>query len=134
MRTRTADGKFQKLTGELGMKEGDEQRRTCEKFEQSPEKLINEAGFSLGRELSLVGPVKSGIERELRVISVGPNPRMVRCEYWELESRRVCVVNVRNNRKWLKGMRFKMVEPKDETAFLNPWVYVGVQPRRKGRW
>ena len=111
-----------------------EQQRTCAKFEPRGENIINEAGISLGRELSLAGPVRSGIERELRVIGVGPNPRMVRCEYWELESRRVCVVNVRNNRKWLKGMKFLMLEPADEVAFLNPWNYVGNQPRRKGRW
>ena len=97
--------------------------------------IVNEAGRRISQELGIVErPESKGIERELRVIGVGPNPRMVRCEYWELESRRTCVVNVRNNRKWLKGMRLVMEEPSGEEAFLNPWEYEGKQPRRKGRW
>jgi len=77
---------------------------------------------------------KKGIERRLRVIRVGPNPRMVVCEYWELASRRVCVVNVRVNRKWKKGMELVMEEPREELAYRTPWLYVGKQPRRIGKW
>lgn len=74
------------------------------------------------------------VERELKVIRVGPNPRVVVCEYWELESRRTCVVNVRDNRKFFKGMRFVMEEPAKELEYLKPWVFEGRLPRRKGRW
>lgn len=77
---------------------------------------------------------KIGIERELKVIRVGPNPRLVSCEYWELESRRTCTVNVRNNKKWLKGMVIKLREPVKEEDFNRPWVYLGKAPRRKGWW
>ena len=77
---------------------------------------------------------KLGIEREMRVLRVGPNPRMVVAEYWELAERRVVTINVRDNRKWLKGMRFTMREPLDEAEYCGVWKYVGKAPRRKGRW
>ena len=77
---------------------------------------------------------KPGIERELRVIRVGPNPRMVVCEYWELASRRVCVVNVGKNGKWWRGAKFVMEEPRGELEYLKPWKYKGIGPRRRGRW
>jgi hypothetical protein len=75
-----------------------------------------------------------GIERELKVVRVGPNPRMVICEYMELAERRVCVVKVGDNRRWLRGMRFKMREPVGEDEYVKPWEYRGKAPRRKGRW
>jgi len=78
-------------------------------------------------------PLK-GIERELRVVRVGPNPRVVQCEYMELATRRTCVVKVGDNRKWMRGMRFFMEEPRDEEAYVRPWVYRGKAPRRRGRW
>lgn len=74
------------------------------------------------------------IERELKVVRVGPNPRLVLCEYWELESRRTCLVNVGKNRKWVRGMKFVMEEPVGELEYVKPWEYVGKQPRRRGRW
>jgi hypothetical protein len=79
-------------------------------------------------------PLSKGIERELRVVRVGPNPRMVLCEYWELESRRTCVINVRDNRKWMRGMKFVMEEPAGDLEVLKPWIYQGKAPRRRGRW
>ena len=75
-----------------------------------------------------------GIERELKVVRVGPNPRMVVCEYWELASRRVCVVNVGKNVKWMRGMVFRMEEPVGEAEYERPWEYTGKGPRRRGRW
>lgn len=81
-----------------------------------------------------VSEARVGIVRNLKVIRVGPNPRLVSCEYWELAERRVCRVNVRDNRKWLKGMEFEMVEPVGDEEYERPWVYVGKAPRRKGRW
>ena len=77
---------------------------------------------------------REGIERELRVLRVGPNPRLVVCEYRELAERKVVRVNVRDNRKWLRGMRFKMREPIDEAEYSGVWRYMGRAPRRKGRW
>ena len=81
----------------------------------------------------IVEPI-GGIERELKVIRVGPNPRLVSCEYWELESRRTCVVNVKDNRKYMRGMVLRLQEPDTELGLARPWVYVGKAPRRKGRW
>ena len=77
---------------------------------------------------------RGGIERELRVVRVGPNPRMVVCEYWELASRRTCIVNVKRNLKWIRGMRFRMEEPVVEQEYIKPWIYKGKQPRLRGRW
>jgi hypothetical protein len=79
-------------------------------------------------------PKSEGIERELTIIRVGPNPRTVTCEYWELSSRRTCVVNVGRNNRYLPKMKFKMCEPVSEDQFERPWVYRGKAPRRKGRW
>lgn len=77
---------------------------------------------------------RMGIERELKVIRVGPNPRMVVCEYWEVLERRTCAVVVGDNRKWFRGMVFRMAEPVSEEEYKRPWVYRGRAPRRKGRW
>lgn len=77
---------------------------------------------------------RAGIERELRVIRVGPNPRLVVCEYLELAERRTCRVDVKRNTKWIKGMRFRMEEPVREEEYIKPWVYKGKAPRLRGRW
>jgi hypothetical protein len=77
---------------------------------------------------------RPGIERELRVVRVGPNPRMIVCEYMELASRRTCVVNVGSNRKWMRGMKFLLEEPRGELEYSKPWVFKGRGPRRRGRW
>ena len=84
--------------------------------------------------ISPAEPKKEGIERELTVIRVGPNPRTVTCEYWELSSRRTCVVNVGRNSRYLPRMKFKMREPLSEDQYSKSWVYRGKAPRRKGRW
>ena len=80
-----------------------------------------------------LGGGKAGIERELRVVRVGPNPRLVVCEYMELAERRRCLVNVGRAKKYLVGMRIVMREPVEEEEYERPWVYRGVAPRRKGR-
>jgi hypothetical protein len=87
-----------------------------------------------GKTLLEEGGRREGIERELRVVRILPNPRMVKCEYWELAQKRVCVVDVGRNRKYLKGMMFKMREPIGEEEYARPWKYEGKAPRRKGRW
>ena len=87
-----------------------------------------------GRLGEVEGKKDEGIERELKVVRVGPNPRMVICEYWELESRRTCVVDVRKNGKFVKGMVFRMREPIGELEYQKAWEYKGVMPRRRGRW
>ena len=81
-----------------------------------------------------VGAPRAGIERELVVIGRCANPKLVRAYYFELAERRVCLVDVKRNAKWVKGMRFRMVEPFDEAAYVAPWVYVGKAPRLRGRW
>jgi hypothetical protein len=77
---------------------------------------------------------REGIERELEIIRVGPNPRMLTCRYLELASERVCVVKVRDSGKFVRGMKFKMKEPVSEAAYREPWEYGGKIPRYRGRW
>lgn len=74
------------------------------------------------------------VMRELRVIRIGPNPKTITCEYYELASRRTCVVLVKKNNLFTKGMKFQMAEPVSEAAFQRPWIYTGPPPRRKGKW
>src|SRR4029077_19095876 len=84
---------------------------------------------------SLVGSgVKKGIERELEVIRVGPNPRILTCRYQELASERVCKVGVRTVANFVRGMKFRMVEPVNEIEYAGVWRYEGRLPRLKGRW
>jgi hypothetical protein len=86
-----------------------------------------------GKEVDLE-PVKAGIERELEVIRVGPNPRILTCRYKELASERVCKVGVKTTANFVRGMRFRMVEPIDELEYAGVWRYAGALPRAKGRW
>jgi len=74
------------------------------------------------------------IRRDLRIVRVGPNPRTVTCEYFELAQRRTCTVLVKRNDKYVRGMRFALEEPVGELEFARPWVYSGPAPRRRGRW
>ena len=77
---------------------------------------------------------KRGIERELEVVRICPNPRLVMCEYRELAEVRRCVVDVGKNAKWSKGMKFRIEEPFLQEEYIRPWVYRGKSPRLKGRW
>jgi len=101
------------------------------RLEELGEEKVVEAPVGVGT--GAIEP-RCGIERELRVVRVGPNPRMVVCEYWELAERRVCIVNVKRNVKWMRGMKFKMEEPRVEEEYIKPWIYKGKQPRLRGRW
>jgi hypothetical protein len=96
-------------------------------------------GGELGMEestgvLAGVDKVRAGIDRELEVIRVGPNPRILTCRYWELASERICKVGVKSVANFVRGMKFRMVEPKDELEYAGVWRYDGALPRRKGRW
>ena len=75
-----------------------------------------------------------GIERELEVIRVGPNPRILTCRYRELASERICKVGVKNVANFVRGMRFKMTEPVAEIEYAGVWRYEGKLPRLRGRW
>jgi hypothetical protein len=77
---------------------------------------------------------KVPVQRELRIVRVGPNPRLIVCEYYELAERRLCTVLVKRPAKFVRGMRFKMAEPPGEMEFRRPWVYEGPMPRHRGRW
>jgi hypothetical protein len=77
---------------------------------------------------------KAGIERELEVIRVGPNPRILTCRYLELASERVCKVGVKSVANFVRGMKFKMEEPVSEIEYAGVWRYEGRLPRIKGRW
>jgi hypothetical protein len=79
-------------------------------------------------------PGRLPITRDLKVVRVGPNPRTVTCEYFELAQRRTCTVLVKRNVKFVRGMSFRMAEPAGELEFSRPWVYSGPAPRRRGRW
>jgi len=91
-------------------------------------------GMAAGEIKNEEGEEARGIERELKVVRAGPNPRMLVCEYYELASRRTCLVKVRDNRKFMRGMTFRMREPREELEYKKPWEYRGVMPRRRGRW
>jgi hypothetical protein len=92
------------------------------------------AGGRVGPETRTTVGRSEGIERELEVMRVGPNPLIIVCRYWELASERLCKVWVKSNAKFIKGMKFKMREPNSEEEYLEPWVYDGKLPRMKGRW
>jgi hypothetical protein len=77
---------------------------------------------------------KAGIERELEVIRVGPNPRILTCRYLELASERVCKVGVKTVANFVRGMKFRMEEPVNELEYAGVWRYEGRLPRLKGRW
>jgi hypothetical protein len=80
--------------------------------------------------------VKSGlgIERELEVIRVGPNPRVLTCRYRELASERYCLVVVKSIKNFVKGMKIVMREPLNEEEYRSGWKYEGALPKFKGRW
>jgi hypothetical protein len=77
---------------------------------------------------------RAGIDRELEVIRVGPNPRILTCRYKELASERICKVGVKSVANFVRGMKFRMAEPLDELEYAGVWRYEGRLPRLKGRW
>jgi hypothetical protein len=79
-------------------------------------------------------PKRVGIERELEVIRVGPNPRILTCRYQELASERVCKVGVKTTANFVRGMKFRMAEPVTELEYAGVWRYAGKLPRFRGRW
>jgi hypothetical protein len=107
------------------MRAGREKAKAGELVLEAPEEEAALANPEAGRQ---------PIRRELRIVRVGPNPRMVSCEYFELAGRRTCTVLVKRNDKYVRGMRLSMAEPVDEDEFSRPWVYRGPAPRRRGRW
>jgi cellobiose-specific phosphotransferase system component IIB len=94
----------------------------------------NDNGKVVAESEAELEPRRVGIERELEVIRVGPNPRILTCRYKELASERTCKVGVRAVANFVRGMRFKMVEPIDELEYAGVWRYEGALPRLKGRW
>jgi hypothetical protein len=80
------------------------------------------------------GGERRGIERELEVLRVGPNPRILTCRYKELASERVCKVGVKSVANFVRGMKFRMVEPVNELEYAGVWRYEGKLPRARGRW
>jgi hypothetical protein len=94
----------------------------------------DEAASEEGKEASGVEEARVGIERELEVIRVGPNPRILTCRYKELASERVCKVGVKTVANFVRGMKFRMAEPVNELEYAGVWKYEGKLPRIKGRW
>ena len=75
-----------------------------------------------------------GIEREVEVVRVGPNPHLLTCRYQELASERECRVRVKSVSNFVRGMKFRIREPIGEEEYKEPWEYEGKLPRAKGRW
>jgi hypothetical protein len=96
--------------------------------------MVNAAGRALATEANLATNERQPIERELVVVKRCLNPKLIMCEYRELESVRRCLVNVRSNTKFAKGMKMRMEEPVTDADLVRPWVYRGRLPRLKGRW
>jgi hypothetical protein len=61
---------------------------------------------------------------------VGPNPRLLVCEYRLLADTIRVHVWVKTNKNFRPGMRFKMVE----AQVGGEWKYEGRLPRFSGRW
>lgn len=113
--------------------------REGERAEVLPEHEAGEVKGAAPLEAESVAGISAvtapaGIERELVVIGKCANPKMIKCWYMELAERRVCLVNVRRNVNFTKGMRFKMREPVREDEYRAPWLYMGRLPRLRGRW
>jgi hypothetical protein len=79
-------------------------------------------------------PATSGIVRELKVIKVVANPRLILCAYWQDGEEYRCLVNVGRNDNFVPRMTLRLTEPNDSTARSRPWPYSGPLPRRRGRW
>lgn len=145
MRTRGTDGRFGSGSKGIAAPNEGSEGSSPSQFPEAGIEGVDRAGstselypLASGADQAaiteLLANPRLGIERELTVIRRCVNPKLVLCEYWELASRRTCLVNVRVNKKFVKGMKFKMLEPVGELEFLRPWVYEGKGPRRKGRW
>jgi hypothetical protein len=94
----------------------------------------DEAASEEAKGASGAEEARAGIERELEVIRVGPNPRILTCRYKELASERTCKVGVKSVANFVRGMRFVMAEPVNELEYAGVWRYEGKLPRLKGRW
>lgn len=120
----------------VGLRVAAAKREAAQSLEPEPEPEP-EQGQRLAELLRLppeAAPTRGPVLRELRVVRVGPNPRLLLCEYYELASRRTCTLYVKRNDKFTRGMRLSVEEPREELAFLRPWLYTGPAPRRKGKW
>jgi hypothetical protein len=76
----------------------------------------------------------SSTARELQVIRVVANPRLILCGYWQDGEEHRCLVNVRRNGNFVPRMKLRLPEPSDPTTRARPWPYRGPLPRRKGHW
>ena len=72
--------------------------------------------------------------RELQVVRIVANPRLILCAYWQDGQECRCLVNVGRNCNFVPRMKFLLMEPSDPMARSRPWPYAGPLPRRKGRW
>jgi hypothetical protein len=83
---------------------------------------------------ALVGAVNGGTPRELQVVRIVANPRLILCTYWQDGKECRCLVNVGRNGNFVPRMTLRLTEPADSAARSRPWPYAGPLPRRKGRW
>jgi hypothetical protein len=83
---------------------------------------------------ALVDAANGGTLRELQVVRLVANPRLILCAYWQDGKECRCLVNVGRNGNFVPRMTLRLTEPADSAARSRPWPYAGPLPRRKGRW
>jgi hypothetical protein len=87
------------------------------------------------REQKALGDAANGRTlRELQVVRLVANPRLILCAYWQDGKEYRCLVNVPRNGNFVPRMTLRITEPADSAARSRPWPYAGPLPRRKGRW
>jgi hypothetical protein len=72
-------------------------------------------------------------KRELTVTRVGPNPRILTCNYFLKGVEHSCLVKVKEVKNFRRGVKFEMEEPEDG-GVGGPWEFSGKLPRFLGRW
>ena len=83
---------------------------------------------------ALVDAANGRALRELQVVRIVANPRLILCAYWQDGKECRCLVNVGRNGNFVPRMTLRITEPADSAARSRPWEYAGPLPRRKGRW
>jgi hypothetical protein len=104
-------------------------RKEIEMVKKKSEVIAVEEEIVLGGVVESKERTQERPQVDLEVIRVGPNPRIVVCRYRILAEELVVKLKVKENKKFIRGMRILMVEQEGEE-----WEYRGTLPRHKGRW
>jgi hypothetical protein len=120
----------QRATVAAARAEAEERKRKDEEVAAKAAALAAEAE----RERKSREPIaECGIEIELEIVRIPPNPRMVICRYPATSGERRCLVRVGRNRNFRRGMKLVVKGPPNGME-PQPWTYDGVLPRRPGHW